>query len=100
LLYKTPAKELEERKRFAIAAAAAAREILTLYMYQKQDHPIFQANILVHIQDIEEVNNMIKTYAQVMQIFLKKIYIYIYIYKVHPQNDRLKCSETKTFHFN
>jgi len=43
LLYKTPAKELEERKRFAIAAAAAAREILTLYMYQKQDHPIFQA---------------------------------------------------------
>jgi hypothetical protein len=72
LLYKTPAKKLEERKRFAIAAAAAAREILTLYMYQKQDHPIFQANILVHIQDIEEVNNMIKTYAQVMQIFLKK----------------------------
>jgi len=27
LLYKTPAKELEERKRFAIAAAAA-RDIL------------------------------------------------------------------------
>jgi hypothetical protein len=43
LLYTTtPAKELEERKRFAIAAAAA-REILTLYMYQKQEHPIFQA---------------------------------------------------------
>jgi len=42
LLYKTPAKELEERKQFAIAAAAA-REILTLYMYQKQEHQIFQA---------------------------------------------------------
>jgi len=64
-------------KRFA-TAAAQAREILkemlslTLYMYQKQEHPIFQANILVHIQDIEEVNNMIKTYAQVMQIFFLK----------------------------
>jgi hypothetical protein len=48
MLYKNPAKELEERKRFAIAAAAA-REILkemlslTLYMYQEQEHPIFQA---------------------------------------------------------
>jgi hypothetical protein len=45
LVYNTPAKELEERKRFGIAAAA--REILKemlslpLYMYQKQ-HPIFQ----------------------------------------------------------
>jgi hypothetical protein len=46
LVYNTPAKELEERKRFGIAAAA--REILKemlslpLYMYQKQEHPIFQ----------------------------------------------------------
>jgi len=44
---KDPTKELEERKRFGIAAAA--REILKemlslpLYMYQKQEHPIFQA---------------------------------------------------------
>jgi hypothetical protein len=47
LLYNTPAKELEERKRFGIAAAA--REIfkemlsLPLYMYQEQEHPKFQA---------------------------------------------------------
>jgi len=47
LLYNTPGKELEEKKRFGIAAAA--REILKemlslpLYMYQKQEHPIFQA---------------------------------------------------------
>jgi hypothetical protein len=44
---KDPAKKLEERKRFGIAAAA--REILKemlrlpLYMYQQQEHPIFQA---------------------------------------------------------
>jgi len=47
LVYNNPAKELEERKQFGIAAAA--REILKemlslpLYMYQKQEHPIFQA---------------------------------------------------------
>jgi hypothetical protein len=39
-------KELEERKRFGIAAAAREilKEILSLplYMYQKQEHPIFQ----------------------------------------------------------
>jgi hypothetical protein len=58
LLYNSPAKELEERKRFGIAAAA--REILKemlslpLYMYQEQRTPNIPG--LVHIQDIEEVN--------------------------------------------
>jgi hypothetical protein len=55
---KDPTKELEERKRFGIAAAA--REILKemlslpLYMYQEQRTPNIPG--LVHIQDIEEVN--------------------------------------------
>ncbi|KAL9351030.1 hypothetical protein Peur_058285 [Populus x canadensis] len=55
---KDPTKELEERKRFGIVAAA--REILKemlslpLYMYQEQRTPNIPG--LVHTQDIEEVN--------------------------------------------
>jgi hypothetical protein len=68
LLYNTPAKELEERKRFGIAAAA--REIfkemlsLPLYMYQEQEHPKFQAWFTSKILKKSKETRMLRSTAK------------------------------------